>query len=577
MQTKVPAPVSATTGQARQQQHQPEYEIDSAQLLRTPQFEDGRPEVTTQLYQQSLMANSPRTTQLQAMQAFMAAGTLAKQNHQASAAPITQRMEDEELLQSMAEEPVQREQAEAPATDPTSQDAPPSENPKPNNTGLPDQLKTGIENLSGMSMDHVKVHYNSDKPAQLQAHAYAQGSEIHVAPGQEQHLPHEAWHVVQQAEGRVKPTVQMKAGVEVNDDEGLEAEADLMGAKAMSAGGKITQDIQLKVGTSVAPSSFLIPSNVIQGKFGFRVNIDTYTIVDASYHRVQGVKYLTGNKENKHVTADTVKDSLWAGTEGMGLVAFGKRLLHVVDEYMHLPGLVLLEAHKLHDDDSPNNDGLTEAMIDNYKALEKCMSDIPFEASTLNIALHKFESAALVDEKNSAAFIFQNTALKLISSLEKFRDLMPLVNIVSGIQNPGREKEAKKFLKSGNPTKNVKNELDALWAFFDFAAISELIGEDKEQILHTLQDAQPWIDIDSFAILLCEKSGMEPQELDASDFINCVAGLMLGNHIKLIQLSYPNAAKKVNFDSFDNVMKALTKNDVPVDKEVVANIAAYGW
>ena len=42
---------------------------------------------------------------------------------------------------------------------------------KENNTGLPDNLKIGIENLSGMSLDDVKVHRNSDKPAQLQAHA----------------------------------------------------------------------------------------------------------------------------------------------------------------------------------------------------------------------------------------------------------------------------------------------------------------------------------------------------------------------------------------------------------------------
>ena len=42
---------------------------------------------------------------------------------------------------------------------------------KENKTGLPDNLKTGIENLSGYSMNDVKVHYNSDKPAQLQAHA----------------------------------------------------------------------------------------------------------------------------------------------------------------------------------------------------------------------------------------------------------------------------------------------------------------------------------------------------------------------------------------------------------------------
>ena len=59
-------------------------------------------------------------------------------------------------------------------------------------------------------MDDVKVHYNSDKPTKLGAHAYAQGTDIHLGKGQEKHLPHEAWHVVQQKEGRVKPTVQKK-------------------------------------------------------------------------------------------------------------------------------------------------------------------------------------------------------------------------------------------------------------------------------------------------------------------------------------------------------------------------------
>lgn len=101
-----------------------------------------------------------------------------------------------------------------------------------NKTGLPDHLKTGIENLSGYPMDDVKVHYNSSKPAQLQAHAYAQGTDIHLAPNQEKHLPHEAWHVVQQKQGRVKPTTQLKGKVAINDDAGLEKEADVMGAKA---------------------------------------------------------------------------------------------------------------------------------------------------------------------------------------------------------------------------------------------------------------------------------------------------------------------------------------------------------
>jgi uncharacterized protein DUF4157 len=107
----------------------------------------------------------------------------------------------------------------------------PGGGPIPNRTGLPDRLKSGVEALSGLSLDDVRVHRNSSKPAELQALAYTQGSDIHVAPGQEQHLPHEAWHVVQQMQGRVKPTMQMKSGVLVNDDAGLEREADAMGAK----------------------------------------------------------------------------------------------------------------------------------------------------------------------------------------------------------------------------------------------------------------------------------------------------------------------------------------------------------
>ncbi len=104
---------------------------------------------------------------------------------------------------------------------------------KENKTGMPDHLKAGVEKLSGISIDDVKVHYNSSRPAQLNALAYAQGTDIHIGPGQEKHLPHEAWHVVQQKEGRVKPTIQMKEGTPVNDDPGLEKEADMMGEKAV--------------------------------------------------------------------------------------------------------------------------------------------------------------------------------------------------------------------------------------------------------------------------------------------------------------------------------------------------------
>ncbi|WP_081943061.1 DUF4157 domain-containing protein [Dickeya fangzhongdai] len=103
--------------------------------------------------------------------------------------------------------------------------------PSAGQTGLPSSLKSGMEQLSGQSLDHVRVHYNSDKPARYGAHAYAQGADIHLAPGQSHHLPHELGHVVQQAQGRVRATTQLH-GAGINDDPALEAEATRMGQQA---------------------------------------------------------------------------------------------------------------------------------------------------------------------------------------------------------------------------------------------------------------------------------------------------------------------------------------------------------
>jgi hypothetical protein len=122
----------------------------------------------------------------------------------------------------------------------------------PNHTGLPDRLKAGVESLSGVSMADVTVHYNSARPAQMQAHAFAQGTQIHVAPGQERHVAHEAWHVVQQKQGRVQATAQAN-GTAINDDPQLEREADVQGARALAHGGASVQ-LRLAVGRGHAAS-----------------------------------------------------------------------------------------------------------------------------------------------------------------------------------------------------------------------------------------------------------------------------------------------------------------------------------
>ena len=107
----------------------------------------------------------------------------------------------------------------------------PIQRAKENHTGIPDNLKAGVESLSGIDMSDVRVHYNSDKPAEVRTLAYTQGTDIYVASGQERYLPHESWHVIQQKQERVRPTLHLK-DVAVNDDTGLEKEADEMGEYA---------------------------------------------------------------------------------------------------------------------------------------------------------------------------------------------------------------------------------------------------------------------------------------------------------------------------------------------------------
>lgn len=192
-------------------------------------------------------------------------------------------MEDDELLQGKFEtdtqteqEPVQREE-------------------KPNNTGLPDNLKTGIENLSGYSMDDVKVHYNSDKPAQLNALAYAQGADIHVAPGQEQHLPHEAWHVVQQKQGRVQPTMQMQ-GVNVNDNEGLEKEAD-----------NYAKDFMIFQGYNKSSIKVVQFTPIIQPKIGYELEYGGIAVNSEDKSLLEKGKVIT-EKSNYKFTIDELSD-----------------------------------------------------------------------------------------------------------------------------------------------------------------------------------------------------------------------------------------------------------------------------
>jgi hypothetical protein len=134
---------------------------------------------------QHLADASPRVAQLRRLQELA-------DSHSAPVSQLAGTPEEEDLIQgkfATAELQPQLQQA-----------------PRANIAGLSYQLKSGIESLSCLSLDYLPRHHNSSQPARLTALAYAQGSDIHLAPRQVNHQPHAACHMAKKAEtGDPKP------------------------------------------------------------------------------------------------------------------------------------------------------------------------------------------------------------------------------------------------------------------------------------------------------------------------------------------------------------------------------------
>jgi hypothetical protein len=117
-------------------------------------------------------------------------------------------------------------------------------------TDMPDDVQNKMEYSFGVDFSDVDIHKDSPQAPSLGALAYTQGNDVHFAPGQynpgsqkgQELLGHELTHVVQQREGRVKPTNKQQSsyakasevneGMSVNTDPALEKEADEQGKQA---------------------------------------------------------------------------------------------------------------------------------------------------------------------------------------------------------------------------------------------------------------------------------------------------------------------------------------------------------
>lgn len=140
---------------------------------------------------------------------------------------------------------------------------------------LPEALRAKMDAAFDFDFSSVRVH-EGEHASGLGALAYAQGTELHFAPGQydpssergQELIGHELAHVVQQAQGRVRATAQGK-GAAINDDAGLEREADELGARAArgerAGGGGATRAVASRSGESAEPMQLRKVSEVVPG------------------------------------------------------------------------------------------------------------------------------------------------------------------------------------------------------------------------------------------------------------------------------------------------------------------------
>jgi hypothetical protein len=113
---------------------------------------------------------------------------------------------------------------------------------------MPAAVQAKMEHAFGADLSSVRIHEGPRAQA-MGALAYAQGTDIHFAPGQyapdsrrgQELLGHELTHVVQQAQGRVRATSQA-SGAPWNADPALEHEADVLGSRA-ARGERVTAGV----------------------------------------------------------------------------------------------------------------------------------------------------------------------------------------------------------------------------------------------------------------------------------------------------------------------------------------------
>lgn len=155
--------------------------------------------------------------------------------------------------------------------DAVSSASPPPFQLKSSPSGLPEDTLNQMSGAFGQDFSGVNIHADSQSAVDSGALAYTQGQDIHFAPGQydpksqsgQELIGHELTHVVQQNEGRVQANNQVN-GMPLNDDHGLEKEADEMGEK-VAQHKSATADTPPEQNNNMSGSSAIQRSSAIKG------------------------------------------------------------------------------------------------------------------------------------------------------------------------------------------------------------------------------------------------------------------------------------------------------------------------
>ena len=431
------------------------------------------------------------------------------------------------------------------------------------------QIKQNVSQLMGTDVTDAQVHYNSSKPAQLQAEATAQGTEVHLAPGKEQHLGHELTHVAQQKQGRVQPTIQANNGVGINNDPLLEKEADVVGEKA----------IQGKVGAGKANPTQIASVHHIAPVQRYVVYKDKDQVKHLSEDETKVVspqqKEYTEKERTKYENEKNKNDKKYK--RGAKAKKISKRTQKLKERWRHPQrkklfvsndGKMAVEGKKTKSTQAWASQGLID---DANKVLEKIESYIKLKADTNDLVVGSvpgqttdnpekgsFKKVVPIKSHNSKPLTDENNTkeekIKLfkgrkrpVTKSVKLRDCGNANLLIMGAIREG-EIMAKRVYKSKDGKITVVTDDPNQTMRFLIRKIMREETEDPKK-------RQEYLDIDK-AYEAYKKLGKEKERIDKKYGLDAGAKPSLGQGVTTVATDYDPNKDGYNFHFATNIMES---------------------